>query len=410
MDILIRTDKVTKIYPLYEHPADRVKEALHPLRRKYHKNFYALKNIDMNIQRSECVGLIGMNGSGKSTLLQLIAGVVSPSSGTCSVTGRISALLELGAGFNPELTGLENVRFQCTLMGIHQDQIESVLDKIFSFADIGQFIHQAVKTYSSGMYVRLAFAAAVAVDPDILIVDEALAVGDMYFQSKCIAKIKEFREAGKTLIFVSHDAALVKNLCNRAYLLHQGQVLHEGHADSVFHEYNHLIAAKTKNIPRHDKPSHSKKTAKSCLQILSQRLKNEAGIYTDTIITDEKVTLEVEFKSDEDLLDPVIGFSIRDRMGIEVFGTNNVNVGSDFGHIQAHKIYRAQFQIKLRLGQNTYSIATKAFTSQHHDGELASTLNELLVFRVVPSPKIRFVGSCLLDASVTCKPFKADFV
>jgi len=239
---MIKVQNVSKIYKLYAQPQDRLKEALHPWRKKYHHDFYALKNIDFEIKKGETVGIIGQNGSGKSTLLKILTGVLTPTDGNYGVEGKISSLLELGTGFNPELSGLENIYFYGSILGFSREQIDAKLEGILSFADIGEFIHQAVKTYSSGMYVRLAFAVAIQVDPDILIVDEALSVGDIKFQLKCFRKFEEFQKAGKTILFVTHDTGAVQNYCSRAIWLNDGVVKEIGEPEAVCKHYMSFMA------------------------------------------------------------------------------------------------------------------------------------------------------------------------
>ncbi len=225
-DIAIKVENLTKIYKLYNSPMDRLKEALSPIRRKYHHDFHALNDVSFEVKKGETVGIIGKNGSGKSTLLKLITGVLTPTSGTVQVNGRISALLELGSGFNPELTGIENVYFNGTLMGYNKEEMDNRLDDILGFADIGEFVKQPVKTYSSGMFVRLAFAVAVNVNPEILIVDEALAVGDLRFQKKCKMKMNEFRDNKISQVIVSHNMADITTGCKRALYLNNGNLLY----------------------------------------------------------------------------------------------------------------------------------------------------------------------------------------
>ncbi|MEC8831436.1 MAG: ABC transporter ATP-binding protein, partial [Bacteroidota bacterium] len=253
---VIEVKSVTKKYQLYDSPVDRLKEALHPLSKKYHRDFFAIHNISMGIHRGQSVGIIGMNGSGKSTILQIIAGVLTATSGNVEVRGRVAALLELGGGFNPEFTGMENIHFQCSIMGIPSQERDDFIHNILDFAEIGDFAHQPVKTYSSGMYVRLAFSIAVNVQPEILIVDEALAVGDAYFQSKCMEKIREFKKSGGTLLFVSHDPGAVKTLCDHTYLLHKGKVVDSGKPNEVFNHYNSLLALQS---PEYDNEPLAKK-------------------------------------------------------------------------------------------------------------------------------------------------------
>jgi len=235
--VALRVHNLSKVYKLYGRPIDRLKESLHPFRRSYHHDFHALKNVSFEIRKGETFGIIGKNGSGKSTLLKIIAGVLTPSQGTLEVRGKVSALLELGIGFNPDMTGLENIYFSGTIMGYSREEMDAKVDDILAFADIGEFIHQPMKTYSSGMYVRLAFAVATKVDPEILVVDEALAVGDMFFQSKCMLMMKRMIDRGMTLLFVSHDTSSVTNLCRRAIYLENGEVKAMGEAINVTDQY-----------------------------------------------------------------------------------------------------------------------------------------------------------------------------
>jgi len=236
-NIAIKVENLTKTYRLYNSNLDRLKESLHPLRRKYHHEFNALHNVSFEIKKGETVGIIGKNGSGKSTLLKLITGVLTPTSGSIQVNGRISALLELGAGFNPELTGIENVYFNGTLMGYSREEMDVRLDDILGFADIGEFVNQPVKSYSSGMFVRLAFAVAINVDPDILIVDEALAVGDIKFQKKCKERMNNYKENGSTIVLVSHAMTDVRSMCSKGLFLQQGRMVCWGDASDVINSY-----------------------------------------------------------------------------------------------------------------------------------------------------------------------------
>jgi lipopolysaccharide transport system ATP-binding protein len=391
------------MYPLYDRSSDRLKEALNPLRRKYHREFHALRNVSISVGKGECVGLIGMNGSGKSTLLQIIAGVVTPTSGHYTLKGRLSALLELGAGFNPEYSGVENARFQCALMGIAQKKVPQLLEEIINFADIGDFIYQPVKTFSSGMYVRLAFATAIAVQPDILIVDEALAVGDMYFQTKCLAKIRELRDSGRTLLFVSHDPGAVKSLCDRAYLLHKGEVLDSGSPDQVFNLYNSLIAVKSESEIQGKTQELRKRYGTGKIEIQQVRMKTKNG-YENIAFTGDKIALEIVFTAHEDVVNPTIGISIRDRAGIEMFGTNNFVLSTDFGLVRRNQRYVVSYDLDLQLGPNQYTVAVAAHPFDNHVIDCFDWINDALVFRVLPSDSLRFSGSCRFETTVDCIP------
>ncbi|MEE4353898.1 MAG: ABC transporter ATP-binding protein [Desulfatiglans sp.] len=247
-NIAIHVNHLIKTYRLYDTHADRVREAFHPFRRKYHHSFNALSDVSFQVRQGETLGIIGRNGSGKSTLLQIVCGVLRATAGSVEVNGRISALLELGAGFNPQFSGRENVYINGSILGLRREEIDARFDDIAAFADIGDFINQPVKSYSSGMVVRLAFAIAISIDPDILIVDEALAVGDEAFQRKCFARIKEIQENGGTILFVSHGAGTIIELCNRALLLDQGELLIEGAPKQVVSYYHKMIFAPPEKI------------------------------------------------------------------------------------------------------------------------------------------------------------------
>lgn len=290
-EIAIKVENLTKIYKLYNSPQDRLKEALNPLRKKYHKDFYALNNVSLEIKKGETVGIIGRNGSGKSTLLKTITGVITPSSGAVTVNGRISALLELGAGFNPQLTGLENVYFNGTIMGYTHEQMAAKLDDILSFADIGDFVHQPVRTYSSGMFVRLAFALAVHVEPEILIVDEALSVGDVMFQSKCFEKIRSLMSGGVTTLFVTHNMNTVNSLCNSAFMLEGGKFFTQGMPKDVTltyyqlqRELEHTRQGKVKAGPVIPKKKATVKQQPDPVEVKTQEGEQRYGLETAKII------------------------------------------------------------------------------------------------------------------------------
>ena len=242
MENAIRVKDVTKIYRLYDRPSDRLKESLSLTRKNYHKDFYALKGVSFDVGKGESVGIIGTNGSGKSTILKIITGVLTPSGGEVAVNGRISALLELGAGFNMEYTGIENVYMNGTMMGYSRADMDKKLPEILEFADIGDFVYQPVKSYSSGMFVRLAFALAINVDPEILIVDEALSVGDIFFQAKCYRRMEELRNSGTTILMVTHDMSSVLKYCDRTVLLNNGTKVAEGKPGEMVDLYKKILA------------------------------------------------------------------------------------------------------------------------------------------------------------------------
>jgi lipopolysaccharide transport system ATP-binding protein len=240
-DLAIKVENLSKVYKLYDRHIDRLKETLHPLKKKYHRDFYALRDVSFEVRKGETVGIIGKNGSGKSTLLKILAGVLTPTAGTVVVNGRVSALLELGTGFNQELTGVENVFFSGALMGYTKEEMDKKIDNILAFADIGEFAYQPVKTYSSGMFVRLAFAVATSVEPEILIVDEALAVGDMFFQQKCHEKMEKLRQGNVSILIVSHELNAIAKYSHQAMILNDGAIYFLGRPDEAVQRYLSLI-------------------------------------------------------------------------------------------------------------------------------------------------------------------------
>jgi len=300
-DIAITVKNLTKTYRIFGHPGDRIKQALTFGQKHYHKEFTALNDVSFEIKKGETVGIIGRNGSGKSTLLQLICGILKPTSGSVEVNGRISALLELGAGFNPEFTGRENVYFQGAVMGIAREEMTKRFDEIAAFADIGEFIDQPVRVYSSGMFVRLAFAVAVNVEPDILVVDEALAVGDAAFQAKCLLLLKTLQARGDiTVVFVSHDLVLVKNLCQRVFILSRGQVSLDTTPKAGTKHYN-CSEAPLSNAISFSSNLQSRRGSRQYATLLSLSLFDETLVPRTLYAMGDKLVIEIEFSCQENL-------------------------------------------------------------------------------------------------------------
>ena len=393
---VIKLSNVCKKYNLYSNPADRLKEALHPLRKIYHKEFQALTDINIEIAQSQSVGIIGLNGSGKSTLLKIIAGITQCSSGHVTTRGKISALLELGSGFNPEFTGIENVYFQCSLQGFDKEQTSDLVPEIIAFAGIGNYINQPVKTYSSGMYVRLAFAVAITVDPDVLVIDEALAVGDSYFQAKCMRKIKSFLNSRKTLIFVSHDPGAVKSICDKTYLLHQGRVIDTGDPDKVFNYYNALIAEKQGTLGELDKEQARVRSGNKKIELTKVEILNSKGLSGETFISGEPISICIEGSVHQSIENPTIGIMIRDRMGNDIFGTNNNYLESFVGLVRKGEKFKAVYKMPLNLGPNTYNLTIAAHSEQTHIEQNYDWINNAVVFKLIPSRDLTFLGYCRL--------------
>lgn len=336
----ISVNNVSKIYKLYDKPMDRLKESLGLSRQKRYKEHFALKDVNFKIKRGETVGIIGTNGSGKSTILKIITGVLNPTEGNVEINGRISALLELGAGFNMEYSGLENVYLNGTMIGFSKEEIDAKLDDILSFADIGEFIHQPVKTYSSGMFVRLAFAVAINIEPEILIVDEALSVGDVFFQAKCYKKFEEFKEMGKTILFVSHDLGSISKYCDRVVLLNKGVKMSEGLPKEMVDLYKKILVNQVDDDGKAVEKSVEEENTvwKESLTLNPQTIEygnNKASIVdfvlldntknvSNNILKNQKFTVKVKVKFFEIIQNPIIAFTIKDLKGTEITGTNTM--------------------------------------------------------------------------------------
>lgn len=316
--IALEVTHLSKIYRLYNKPIDRLKESLGLHKKLYHKEFYALNDLNFNINKGETIGIIGTNGSGKSTLLKIITGVLNPSMGEIIVNGKISALLELGAGFNPEYTGYENIYLNGSMFGFTISQIDEKVQSIIDFAGIGDFIYQPIKNYSSGMFARLAFAVAIHVDPDILIVDEVLAVGDLEFQLKCMDKFNEFRNLGKTIIYVSHDINSVKRYCNSCIWIQNGKIEAIGKTDNVTDRYLDYLK---RDIIEETEVVANENCA-TIGQINSIKLMNSSNIETDNIVYNENVTVEIEYELFKIISKPVVGVAIRSLDNKYICGLN----------------------------------------------------------------------------------------
>jgi teichoic acid transport system ATP-binding protein len=332
-DLAISVKGLKKMYKLYNKPSDRLLDAF-GLKKHNYKEHYALNGVDIDIKKGETIGIIGTNGSGKSTMLKIITGVLNPTEGIVSVNGRISALLELGAGFNMEYNGLENVYLNGTMMGFSRKEIDKRLDDILSFADIGDYIYQPVKTYSSGMFVRLAFAVAINIDPEILIVDEALSVGDVFFQSKCYHKFEEFKAAGKTILFVSHDLSSIAKYCDRVVVLNKGDKLAEGGPKEMIDLYKQVLVgqfAHEKN-PEYkdileDKMGESNDTLEygsEDARITEYYVTDSKGLKTNALIKGSEFTIHMHVKFARDVKQPIFAFTIKDVKGTEITGTNTM--------------------------------------------------------------------------------------
>lgn len=369
-EFAIRVKHLEKMYKLYNKPSDRLRETL-GLRVPV-KEHYALKDVSFDVKRGETVGIIGTNGSGKSTILKIITGVLNPTKGEVEVDGRISALLELGAGFNMEYSGIENVYLNGTMMGFSREEIDARLQDILDFADIGDFVYQPVKSYSSGMFVRLAFAVAINIDPEILIVDEALSVGDVFFQAKCYRKFEEFKAQGRTILFVSHDLSSIARYCDRVILLNKGVKLEEGSPKQMVDMYKQLLVGQDPAKAEEEKAAgQPKENWNSQFQVNPDMLEygsrlaeivdfavlDEKGRCTNTIEKGStfKIRMKVAFR--ETIQEPIMAFTFKDIKGTEITGTNTLFEKAAVEHSDAGDVCTVTFTQDMYLQGGEYLLS-----------------------------------------------------
>lgn len=389
--LAIHVEGLNKVYKLYDHNRDRLVDSLGLSRKKKYREHFALRGVDLDVYQGECVGIIGTNGSGKSTILKIITGVLNETSGVVQVNGRISALLELGAGFNMEYNGIENVYLNGSMIGFSEKEIDEKLQDILDFADIGEYVYQPVKTYSSGMFVRLAFAVAINIDPEILIVDEALSVGDVFFQAKCYHKFEEFKKQGKTILFVSHDLSAISKYCDRAVLLNQGVKLGEGSPKEMIDTYKRVLvgqyempetdgkggllqdqdirdaaAAKADGVKTEKKtpvkeaqgvnPQALEYGTKEA-EITGYYVTDGNGIRTTTILKGEPFTLHMNVHIHENVAAPIFALSVKNIKGVEITGTNTMVERAFLEGVKAGEELEITFTQKVRLQGGDYLLS-----------------------------------------------------
>ncbi len=364
---------------MYRRPSDRLRE-LFPGSRARHTDFWALRDIGFTVEKGETLSLVGPNGCGKSTLLQIVSGILPPTHGRVVTRGRIAALLELGAGFNPEFSGRENVHLNGEIMGLSRAEIDKAMPSIEAFAEIGEFIERPVKEYSSGMYVRLAFSTAIHVDPEILIVDEALAVGDAVFANRCVRKFQELRERKITVLFVSHDLGLVKQLSDRAILLLHGRIEAEGAPKDVINRYIGLVLAREPVNKKEERVRGSFRHGDASSEILSVAILNRRGEEVTSISSGEPVTVRVRSHFHQARSEPMVGILIRTRIGMEVYGTNTRIENAHLGNLNAGDELEVDFHLECWLTPQPYTLTV---ATQNSDGSSHDWLDDAIAFDVV---------------------------
>lgn len=421
---VIEIKNLVKEYKMFNRKADRLLEAILPFYSK-HQVFKATNNLDLEIKKGEVVGILGKNGAGKSTLLKMITGVVTPTSGTLNVNGKISSLLELGAAFNSELTGLENIYQHGQVMGLTREQIEATKQDIIDFADIGDHLYQPVKTYSSGMFARLAFACAINVDPDILIVDEVLSVGDMAFQLKCFKKFEQFKEKGKTILYVTHNVTDVIRNCTRAIIIDAGKKIYDGEVKAGVEKYKKIIVKIEDSEPEIEETTKSnnkvecvdeKSTWKEHLDVNPNIIEygngkadvmdfgtfDEDGNLITSIENDKEVVLKSKIKFNENVKEPIFTMTIKDFKGLDIVGTNTVHQKIVTGEFEKGDIAIVEFKQKLNLAPNKYTLSFSC-TRFNPNGELEVLSRKYDALLIEVTSTRDCVGLYRLDSDITIK-------
>ncbi|MBQ7782299.1 MAG: ABC transporter ATP-binding protein [Lachnospiraceae bacterium] len=409
----IQVKNLKKVYKLYNKPSDRFKEAFGLAKGKF-KEHYALNGINLEIFQGETVGIIGTNGSGKSTILKIITGVLNPTEGEVEVSGRISALLELGAGFNMEYNGIENVYLNGTMMGFSEKEIEKKLPDILQFADIGDYVYQPVKTYSSGMFVRLAFAVAINIEPEILIVDEALSVGDVFFQAKCYRKFEEFKKLGKTIVFVSHDLSSISKYCDRVYLLNQGNLLGEGSAKEMIDAYKQVLVGQYE-VPEGEETVHVPQAALNPelleygdkqAEIEEFYITDEKGIKTTAVIKGTMFNIHVKVRFNNRIVAPIFAFSIKNIRGTEITGTNTMVEKAFLEPVEKDSVKEVTFTQKMSLQGGEYLLSLGVTGYAGEEFQVYHRLYDVVNITVVSDKDT--VGYYDMDSTIEIKDVKAQ--
>lgn len=441
---VIKVENLTKMYKLYDKPMDRIKEAFSRKGKVRYKEHYALHNINFTVKQGETVGIIGTNGSGKSTILKIITGVLSPTEGKVTVDGRISALLELGAGFNPEYNGIENIYLNGTMLGYSREEMTEKLDEIIDFADIGEFIYQPVKTYSSGMFVRLAFAVAINIEPEVLIVDEALSVGDVFFQAKCFRKFEEFKANNKTILFVSHDLSSINKYCDRAILLNKGHKVEEGTPKDIIDIYKKILVnqydedvennteeeieasagaeneetqgtdtpeVKTSGVEVTQPVDESLWKSKFNInpsvveygdkrgEIIDFCMMDSNGIITNSIEKDKEFFIKMKIKFNGDVEEPIFAYTIKDRMGTDLTGTNTLYENVKVGSKKAGDEVEVTFKQVMRLHGGDYLVSLGCTSYEKMDFVVYHRLYD--AFNIMVMSEKNSVGYFDLSSEIT---------
>jgi lipopolysaccharide transport system ATP-binding protein len=405
---MIRLEQVTKRYKIYPRYLDRLKELLLGWKRRYYVEFVALRNISFEVEPGVAVGIIGENGSGKTTLLSLLGGITKPTEGHLGVPGKVGTLMELGAGFHPDLTGKENIFLAGRMYGLHDEEIENRLPAIQDYAELGDFFHRQLRTYSAGMQLRLGFALMTHMDVDVLLIDEILSVGDAYFQAKCFETLEDFKKRGTSLLIASHDLAAVKTICDQAILLQQGELIAIGPPQDVIEEYNAILTQKTQQRSVGRILTRSMKTEQSSsprsgnfMAVVSDvTLLNQDGKTVQAVVAGEPITLCVRVLFFQSCINPTVGILLRDRLGQDVFGTNTFNLRQHLGRCEQGREVEVRFTFDLNIGPGEYSLTAAVHTKGIHLEECYDWVDRVIAFRVLPGSDFHFIGTAKLVPKV----------
>ena len=446
---MIRIDQLSKRYMLYERPIDRLWDWLTPEAMRRGRAFWALQDVNLEVATGSSMGIVGVNGAGKSTLLKILTGTSRQTMGDFYIEGRVSSLLELGTGFHPEFSGRQNIQFGGKMAGLNEQELDKKFDEIVAFAELGDFIDQPVRTYSSGMLLRLGFALASSVDPDVLIIDEALSVGDLHFQQKCLSRIREFHERGVTVLFVSHDPSMIQKFCTETILLDEGRILDRGQPDQVIDYYTALLAEKYREGGRRAQtirpgtltaageqdgdgasPLSDEVLTKSGEEASQSRDEWTApplyttghrtgnfralitSVYmsgrgahsnTNIIVTGSPATLHVRWVAMDHVEAATVGIMIRDRLGQEIFGVNTLYRQQPIGDVEAGQSVEVSFAMPMNLGDGLYSVTAAIHQDETHTKVCYDWVDQALSFQVLPDPTERFTGLCRLPVELAVR-------
>lgn len=392
-----------KAFKQYRSKWSRLLEWMIPFGRERHIKKWVLQDLNFSIKAGEAVGIVGINGAGKSTLLKMITGTTQPTTGTVTVNGRVSALLELGMGFHPDFTGRENAIMAGQLLGYNTDEMMAIMPEIESFAEIGEYIDQPVRVYSSGMQMRLGFSVSTAYRPDILIVDEALSVGDTYFQHKSFERIRDYNKLGTTLLIVSHDKGAVQGVCDRAILLNGGKLAMEGEPESVMDYYNGMLTDQSDgNVRQIQKADGTLQTVSGTGEatLVEAILCNEEGKKVEVVSVGQLLTIHAKVSVNEDLPELVFGYQIKDRLGQQVFGTNTYLMHQMLENVSAGEVITYAWHLAANIGEGTYSISFSLHNKDSHLSANYEWRDREIIFSIVNTEKPRFVGMAWLPSTV----------